>query len=90
MPDHFARFVSVRSVFVEDAAVLLGVSRRTIYYRIRDGKLATIRTRGGSQRVLVESIGALLRQQRRARQARARIEAGTAEEAGVRALTDGA
>jgi excisionase family DNA binding protein len=53
--------VSVRSVFVEDAAALLGVSRRTVYYRIREGKLVTIRTRGGSQRVLVESIGELLR-----------------------------
>ncbi|MES1255534.1 MAG: helix-turn-helix domain-containing protein [Acidobacteriota bacterium] len=83
MPDPFARFVSARSVFVEDAAALLGVSRRTIYYRIRDGKLATIRTRGGSQRVLVESIGALLRQERRARQVRGRTD-------GVRALTDGA
>jgi len=32
------------------------VSRRTIYYRIRDGRLHTIRTIGGSQRVLVESL----------------------------------
>ena len=54
---------SRRSVFVEDAATLLGVSRRTVYYRIRQGKLRTIRTRGGSQRVLLESIEALLRDQ---------------------------
>jgi excisionase family DNA binding protein len=53
-----------RSVFVEEAAALLGVSRRTVYYRIRDGRLQTVRTRGGSQRVLVESIEALLRSER--------------------------
>jgi excisionase family DNA binding protein len=52
-----------RSVFVEDAATLLGVSRRTIYYRIREGRLRTIRTSGGSQRVLVESVEELLREQ---------------------------
>ena len=41
-----------RSVSLDDAAALLGVSRRTIYNRIRDGRLQTIRTPGGSQRVL--------------------------------------
>lgn len=45
-----------RSVSIEQAAQLLRVSRRTIYYRIRDGRLQTIRTIGGSQRVLVESL----------------------------------
>jgi excisionase family DNA binding protein len=45
-----------RSVSIEQAAPLLGVSRRTIYNRIRDGRLQTIRTLGGSQRVLVESL----------------------------------
>ena len=45
-----------RSVSIQQAAQLLGVSRRTIYYRIRDGHLQTIRTLGGSQRVLVESL----------------------------------
>jgi excisionase family DNA binding protein len=50
-----------RSVLVDRAAELLGVCRRTVYYRIRDGRLQTVRTRGGSQRVLVESIEALLR-----------------------------
>jgi hypothetical protein len=35
---------------------LLGVSRRTIYNRIREGRLQTIRTIGGSQRVLVASM----------------------------------
>ena len=45
-----------RSVSIEQAAQLLGVSRRTIYYRIRDGRLRTIRTIGGSQRVLMDSV----------------------------------
>jgi excisionase family DNA binding protein len=45
-----------RSVSLDHAAQLLGVSRRTIYNRIRDGRLQTIRTPGGSQRVLVESM----------------------------------
>jgi excisionase family DNA binding protein len=45
-----------RSVTIDQAAELLQVSRRTIYNRIRDGKLLTIRTIGGSQRVLVSSL----------------------------------
>jgi excisionase family DNA binding protein len=45
-----------RSVSIDQAAQLLNMSRRTIYNRIRDGRLATIRTLGGSQRVLVESL----------------------------------
>jgi excisionase family DNA binding protein len=47
-----------RSVSLDHAAQLLGVSRRTIYNRIRDGRLQTIRTAGGSQRVLLESVPA--------------------------------
>ena len=47
-----------RSVSLDHAARLLGVSRRTIYNRIREGRLQTIRTIGGSQRVLLESVGA--------------------------------
>jgi excisionase family DNA binding protein len=54
-----------RSLLIEQAAELLGVSRRTVYYRIREGRLQTIRTRCGSQRVLVESLELLLRQGRR-------------------------
>jgi excisionase family DNA binding protein len=45
-----------RSVTIDQAAELLRVSRRTIYNRIRDGKLETIRTIGGSQRVLLSSV----------------------------------
>ncbi len=48
-----------RSVTIEQAAQLLGVSRRTIYYRIREGRLRTIRTLGGSQRVLLQSVDEL-------------------------------
>jgi len=50
-----------RSLLIPEAAGVLGVSRRTVYYRIREGRLRTIRTRGGSQRVLWSSIEALLR-----------------------------
>lgn len=45
-----------RSVSIDQAADLLGVSRRTVYNRIREGRLMTIRTLGGSQRVLIESL----------------------------------
>ena len=45
-----------RSVSRDQAAHMLRCSRRTIYNRIRDGRLKTIRTLGGSQRVLVESL----------------------------------
>jgi excisionase family DNA binding protein len=45
-----------RSVSLDHAAELLGVSRRTIYNRIRSGGLQTIRTVGGSQRVLLDSV----------------------------------
>lgn len=46
-----------RSVSLDHAAELLGVSRRTIYNRIRDNRLKTVRTAGGSQRVLIDSLG---------------------------------
>ena len=45
-----------RSVPLDHAAELLGVSRRTIYNRIREGRLRTVRTLGGSQRVLLDSV----------------------------------
>jgi excisionase family DNA binding protein len=46
-----------RSVSLDHAAELLGVSRRTIYNRIRENRLRTVRTVGGSQRVLIDSMG---------------------------------
>jgi excisionase family DNA binding protein len=52
----FAEPALGRSVTIDRAALLLGVSRRTIYNRIRDGRLRTVRTLGVSQRVLVESL----------------------------------
>jgi excisionase family DNA binding protein len=52
---------SERSFLIDDAARLLGVSRRTVYYRIREGRLLTIRAKCGSQRVLLSSIEALMR-----------------------------
>ena len=45
-----------RSVSIEQAGNLLSLSRRTVYYRIREGRLQTIRTLGGSQRVIVDSL----------------------------------
>ena len=59
VPDEGAKGDLGRSYLIEDAARLMGVSRRTVYYRIRDGRLRTIRTRCGSQRVLLSSIEAL-------------------------------
>jgi len=65
MAEHLSDATRVeRSLFIDDAARLLGVSRRTVYYRIREGRLRTIRTRCGSQRVLVSSVEALLGERR--------------------------
>ena len=50
-----------RSVSLDHAAELLGVSRRTVYNRIREGRLQTIRTIGGSQRVLLDSVNEMRR-----------------------------
>jgi excisionase family DNA binding protein len=52
-----------RTLLINDAAALLGVSRRTVYYRIREGKLDTIKTRCGTRRVVLASIEALLREE---------------------------
>jgi excisionase family DNA binding protein len=54
-----------RSVSLDHAAELLGVSRRTIYNRIREGRLQTVRTLGGSQRVLLDSVNEVLAASRR-------------------------
>src|SRR3954462_3919984 len=48
-----------RSVSLDHAAELLGVSRRTIYNRIREGRLQTVKTLGGSQRVTLDSVDTL-------------------------------
>jgi excisionase family DNA binding protein len=72
----------LRSVLIPHAAELLGVSRRTVYYRIRAGTLKTVRTLGGSQRVLMESIEAALHAERR-RHKRHGAQ-GTARRSGVR------
>lgn len=46
-----------RSASIKQAQQLLLVSRRTVYYWIASGKLATVRTlSGGSQRILLESV----------------------------------
>jgi excisionase family DNA binding protein len=55
-PEQEPQVFKPRSVSLDQAAELLGVSRRTIYNRIREGRLQTIRTRGGSQRVLIDSV----------------------------------
>ncbi len=41
MPD-----LAGRSVFIDQAMRMLGVSKRTVYYRIREGRLRTIRVAG--------------------------------------------
>ena len=48
-----------RSVSLDQAARILRVSQRTVYNWIRAGRLRTIRTIGGSQRVLLDSLRSL-------------------------------
>ena len=57
-----------RSISIDGAAERLGVSRRTIYNHIRSGLLQTVRVRGGSQRVLIDSV--LLRRSAPSRETR--------------------
>ena len=47
-----------RSISIDHAARVLGVSRRTIYARIRDGRLETVPTLGTSRRVVLDSVRA--------------------------------
>jgi excisionase family DNA binding protein len=47
------------SLSMDMACRILGISRRTVYYWIKDGRLQTMRTRMGSQRVLTESVKTL-------------------------------
>ena len=51
-----------RSVSIEQAAQRLGVSRRTVYYWIRDVRLRTVRTLGGSLRVVTDSLEEMSKQ----------------------------
>jgi excisionase family DNA binding protein len=67
MADERAGGLAIRSLLIDHAAQLMGVSRRTVYYRIREGRLETIRTRAGSRRVVVRSLEALLREGERKR-----------------------
>jgi excisionase family DNA binding protein len=60
MADDYSGPPREKTFLIDEAAQLLGVSRRTVYYRIGEGRLQTIRTRCGSQRVLSSSIEALL------------------------------
>ena len=55
-----------RSVLIDHACELLGVSKRTVYYWIRAGRLRTVRTLGGSQRILLASLRELAESRARA------------------------
>jgi len=48
----------MRTLSIDRAAELVQVSRRTIYNRIRDGRLDTVRV-GRSQRLTIESLSRL-------------------------------
>ena len=76
-----------QSVFLDHAAEILGVSLRTVYYRIREGRLRTVRA-CGSQRVLLESIQALLRQEL-AESSMARVPGAVASSTGPSAKSPG-
>ena len=47
---------SAGSLSMDQTCRVLKISRRTLYYWIRRGRLQTLRTRMGSQRVLIESL----------------------------------
>jgi len=47
---------AARSLSMAQAREVLGVSRRTLYYWIKQGRLQTVRTSMGSQRVLLASV----------------------------------
>ena len=53
----FGQF-SGRSMSLAQAGQALRVSRRTVYYLIKSGRLQTVRTALGSQRVLLDSVKA--------------------------------
>lgn len=41
---------------IDQACTVVGVSRRTMYNWIKAGKVETVRTAGGSQRVYVDTL----------------------------------
>jgi excisionase family DNA binding protein len=47
---------AARSLSMAQAREALGVSRRTLYYWIKRGRLQTVRTSMGSQRILLASV----------------------------------
>jgi excisionase family DNA binding protein len=47
-----------RTMSLAQTGEALRVSRRTVYYLIKSGRLQTVRTPLGSQRVLLESVKA--------------------------------
>ena len=47
---------AARTLSLAQAREALGVSRRTLYYWIKQGRLQTVRTSMGSQRVLLASV----------------------------------
>ena len=55
--DVFDQFAG-RSLSLAQTCSALNISRRTVYYLIKGGRLRTIRTQMGSQRVLVDSLKA--------------------------------
>ena len=87
IPEPYAPQVG-RSISLEQAARLLNVSRRTIYNRIRDGRLLTIRTLGGSQRVLLTSVATATLQAMRDAQQSAPPERSTAPRAAGTTMID--
>ena len=44
------------TVSIREAGVIAGVSRRTIYNWLRDGRLEWVRTAGGSARIFVDTL----------------------------------
>jgi hypothetical protein len=63
-PDSGGDYRIGRSISLDHAAELLGISRRAVYYRIRRGLLRTILLNSGTRRVLVESVSDYLRSKR--------------------------
>ncbi|MGE3511901.1 MAG: helix-turn-helix domain-containing protein, partial [Vicinamibacterales bacterium] len=66
-----------RTLLIADAARLMRVSRRTVYYRLREGQLESVKTRCGSRRIVVHSLEQLLWQGLRKNAASRRHPHGT-------------